>query len=53
MRVGDIVKPVGYNGGKSGLVRMVEGNKVAVRWVMGSGWGHTVVYDSSELEVQA
>lgn len=51
MKPGNLVKPVGHNGGKSGLVRMVEGKKVAVRWIMGSGWSHVVVHDLDELEV--
>lgn len=52
MRIGDVVKPVGFPGGKSGIVRSVEGRKVAVRWVMGSGWNHTAEYDLDELELE-
>lgn len=53
MQVGDMVQPKGLVGGKAGLVRMVEGRKVAVRWVLGSGWYHTAIYDLDELEVKS
>lgn len=50
MKIGDIVKPVHFPGARAGIVRSVDGREVAVRWVLGSGWNHTAVYDLDELE---
>lgn len=52
MKIGDVVKNVRCPDGKAGVVRSVEGREVAVRWVLGSGWNHTAIYDLDELELE-
>ena len=52
MQVGSIVKTVNCPNGKAGVIRSIEGREVAVRWVLGSGWNHTALYDLDELELE-
>ena len=50
MQIGDRVKPLRFPNARTGVVRIVEDGKVAVQWVMRSGWKHTSWYGVDELE---
>jgi hypothetical protein len=52
MKTGDKVRPIGFPlDSRPGTVKMASGNKVAVTWIMGSGWKWDAIHDINELEV--
>ncbi len=51
MNIGDQVVPFGFKDrSKPGTIKMICGNTAVVKWVMGSGWGHTATIGIEKIE---